>query len=144
MCYSILLVTNGCFQTKGAHMTWDIYNQRCPTRIVLDRIADKWTVLIVGALEAKTKRFGELRREIGGVSQKMLTQTLRGLERDGIVNRKVYATVPPKVEYSLTELGQTLVGILHAIGEWSENHIESVLKARMDYDTRTAHEAAQK
>jgi DNA-binding HxlR family transcriptional regulator len=125
-------------------MTWDIYNERCPTRIVLDRIADKWTVLIVGALEAKTKRFGELRREIGGVSQKMLTQTLRGLERDGIVNRKVYATVPPKVEYSLTELGQTLIGILHAIGEWSESNIESVLKARTDYDARTAHEAALK
>ncbi len=124
-------------------MNWDIYNERCPTRIVLDRIADKWTVLIVGALEAKTKRFGELRREIGGVSQKMLTQTLRGLERDGIVNRKVYAAVPPKVEYSLTELGQTLVGILHAIGEWSENNIERVLKARIDYDARTASEANQ-
>ncbi len=122
-------------------MTWDIYNERCPTRIVLDRIADKWTVLIVGALEDKTKRFGELRREIGGVSQKMLTQTLRGLERDGIVNRKVYASVPPKVEYSLTELGETLVGILHAIGEWSENNIERVLRARKDYDARTAFEA---
>jgi DNA-binding HxlR family transcriptional regulator len=141
--YSIYLVTNACFQKKGAHMTWDIYNERCPTRIVLDRIADKWTVLIVGALEAKTKRFGELKQEIGGVSQKMLTQTLRGLERDGIVNRKVYATVPPKVEYSLTEFGKTLVGILHAIGEWSENNIERVLKARMDYDARAALEENQ-
>lgn len=115
-------------------MKWDVYNQHCPTRIVLDRIADKWTVLIVGALENETKRFGQLRREIGGVSQKMLTQTLRGLERDGIVTRRIYASVPPKVEYSLTELGRTLVRILEAIREWSEKNIENVLRARNDYD----------
>jgi DNA-binding HxlR family transcriptional regulator len=121
-------------------MKWDIYNERCPTRIVLDRIADKWTVLIVGALNGKTKRFGELRRAIGGVSQKMLTQTLRGLERDGLVFRKVYASVPPKVEYSLTDLGRTLVGILNAIGEWAETHIEKVLTARTEYDARTLSE----
>jgi len=130
-------------EKERVRMHWDIYNQNCPTRIVLDRIADKWTVLIVGALKDKTKRFGELRREIGGVSQKMLTQTLRGLERDGIVVRKVYATVPPKVEYTLTELGRTLVGILDAIGEWSEKHIEDVLKARIEYDARPTSEAAQ-
>jgi DNA-binding HxlR family transcriptional regulator len=104
--------------------------------MALDRIADKWTVLVVGALEDKTKRFGELRREIGGVSQKMLTQTLRGLERDGLVARKVYASVPPKVEYSLTELGRTLIRILEAIREWSEENIEDVLKARNVYDSR--------
>lgn len=123
-------------------MKWDVYNERCPTRLVLDRIADKWTVLIIGALDEKTKRFGELRREIGGVSQKMLTQTLRGLERDGIVARKVYASVPPKVEYSLTELGRTLVGILEAIAHWSENNINDVLRARKDYDTRIQSEAS--
>ncbi len=115
-------------------MKWDVYNERCPTRMVLDRIADKWTVLIVGALDEKKKRFGELRREVGGVSQKMLTQTLRGLERDGIVSRTVYASVPPKVEYSLTGLGRTLVDILEAIGDWSEKNIEAVLKARDKYD----------
>jgi DNA-binding HxlR family transcriptional regulator len=119
-------------------MEWDVYNEHCPTRIVLDRIADKWTVLIVGALEEKTKRFGELRREIGGVSQKMLTQTLRGLERDGVVARRIYASVPPKVEYSLTELGQTLVHILEAIREWSEKNIEAVLQARGNYDAKAA------
>ena len=124
-------------------MSWDIYNEHCPTRIVLDRIADKWTVLIVGSLQERTTRFGELRREIGGVSQKMLTQTLRGLERDGIVTRKVYASVPPKVEYSLTALGQTLVPILEAIGQWSENNIEDVLRARTDYDARVSSQAAQ-
>lgn len=115
-------------------MEWDVYNGHCPTRILLDRIADKWTVLTVGALEGRTKRFGELRREIGGVSQKMLTQTLRGLERDGIVTRKVYASVPPKVEYALTGLGLTLVSMLEAIRNWAEGNIEHVLKARDDYD----------
>ena len=123
-------------------MKWDVYNERCPTRMVLDRIADKWTVLVVGALEDKTKRFGELRREIGGVSQKMLTQTLRGLERDGLVARMVYASVPPKVEYSLTELGHTLVRILEAIREWSKENIEDVLKSRNVYDSRTKSEAS--
>ncbi|MBF0529872.1 MAG: helix-turn-helix transcriptional regulator [Deltaproteobacteria bacterium] len=122
-------------------MKWNVYNENCPTRVVLDRIADKWTVLIVGALEDRTKRFGELRREIGGVSQKMLTQTLRGLERDGLVTRMVYASVPPKVEYSLTDLGRTLAHILEAIREWSEKNIEDVLKARDDYDVKAAPEA---
>ena len=121
-------------------MKWDAYNERCPTRMVLDRIADKWTVLIVGALEEKTKRFGELRREVGGVSQKMLTQTLRGLERDGVVVRTVYASVPPKVEYSLTRLGRTLVHILEEIRKWSELNIEDVLKARDDFDSRSQSE----
>ena len=119
-------------------MKWNVYSERCPTRVVLDRIADKWTVLIVGALEDKTKRFGELRREIGGVSQKMLTQTLRQLERDGVVVRTIYASVPPKVEYSLTELGHTLVRILDAIRKWSESNIEDVLKARNEYDKKNA------
>jgi len=123
-------------------MKWNVYSERCPTRVVLDRIADKWTVLIVGALDDRTKRFGELRRQIGGVSQKMLTQTLRGLERDGIVTRMVYASVPPKVEYSLTKLGRTLVGILEAIREWSEKNIQDVLKARDDYDTKTQSESS--
>lgn len=115
-------------------MKWDAYNKNCPTRIVLDRIADKWTVLVIGSLEARKKRFGELRREVGGVSQKVLTQTLRGLERDGLITRKVYASVPPKVEYSLTLLGQNLAHTLHAIRNWSENNIEDVLKARKRYD----------
>ena len=126
---------------EGLNMKWDVYNEHCPTRMVLDRIADKWTVLIIGALENETKRFGELRREIGGVSQKMLTQTLRGLERDGLVARVVYASVPPKVEYSLTKLGRTLVRTLEAIRQWSEKSIENVLKARNDYDTRTKSES---
>jgi DNA-binding HxlR family transcriptional regulator len=123
-------------------MNWDVYNEKCPTRLVLNRIADKWTVLIVVALDCKTKRFGELRKEIGGVSQKMLTQTLRGLERDGLVAREVYASVPPKVEYSLTALGRTLVNIFESVREWAENNIEDVLKAQKSYDTNTLSESS--
>jgi DNA-binding HxlR family transcriptional regulator len=85
-------------------------------------------------LESETKRFSNLQREIGGISQKMLTQTLRGLERDGLVSRKVYATVPPKVEYSLTPLGHTLKEMLYAIKTWSETNIKEVLAAQKNYD----------
>ena len=88
---------------------------QCPSRLVLDRIADKWTALIIQVLAHGTKRYAELQREIGGISQKMLTQTLRSLERDGLVQRKVHPVVPPKVEYSLTKLGRTLIEPLRAV-----------------------------
>lgn len=113
---------------------WCVFNASCPTRLVLNRIADKWTVLVVSSLEIGTKRFSTLQREIGGVSQKMLTQTLRGLERDGLITRTIYPSVPPKVEYALTPLGRTLVTLLNAIRIWSETHIEEVLKAQAAYD----------
>jgi DNA-binding HxlR family transcriptional regulator len=113
---------------------WNVYDQYCPTRLALDRIADKWTVLIVGRLAERTCRFGELRREIDGISPKVLTQRLRELERDGVITRKVYASVPPKVEYNLTPLGQTLIGLLDAIRIWAEGHIETVLEAQAAYD----------
>ncbi|MDP8567499.1 winged helix-turn-helix transcriptional regulator [Methylophilus aquaticus] len=100
--------------------SWDAYHAQCPTRLMLNRIADKWTVLVLGLLEMETKRFSALQREIGGISQKMLTQTLRGLERDGLIQRTVYPSVPPKVEYTITPLGSTLVGLLTAIRLWSE------------------------
>jgi DNA-binding HxlR family transcriptional regulator len=110
------------------------YDSECPTRLILNRIADKWTVLVVILLQDGTKRFSELQREIDGISQKMLTQTLRNLERDGLVSRTVYATVPPKVEYSLTQLGHTLKDMLYAIKTWSEANIEAVLSAQKAYD----------
>jgi DNA-binding HxlR family transcriptional regulator len=115
-------------------MNWDIYNKDCPTRQVLNRIADKWTVLVVGSLSQKTKRFSELKKEISGVSQKMLTQTLRGMERDGLLTRKVYPTVPPKVEYTLTDLGLSLITMLNEIRNWSEGNIEKVLASQKEYD----------
>lgn len=110
------------------------FSSICPTRLVLNRIADKWTVLVVILLQDGTKRFSHLQREIGGISQKMLTQTLRNLERDGLVSRTVYATVPPKVEYNLTQLGHTLKDLLYAIKTWSEANIEAVLSAQNTYD----------
>lgn len=114
--------------------SWDAYQTECPTRLVLNRIADKWAVLVLGLLETETKRFSTLQREIGGISQKMLTQTLRGLERDGLIARTIYPTVPPKVEYTITPLGKTLVGLLAALRVWSETHIEQVLEAQRAYD----------
>ena len=113
---------------------WNVFDERCPTRLVLDRIADKWTVMICVRLAQGTRRFGELRREITGISQKMLTQSLRALERDGLVERKVYAEVPARVEYSLTSLGRTLVRLLAQIKDWSESNIEAVLAAQKAYD----------
>jgi len=115
---------------------WNVYDQNCPTRLALDRIADKWTVLIVGRLATGKKRFGELRRDITGISPKVLTQKLRELERDGIITRKIYASVPPKVEYNLTPLGKTLISLLDSIRVWAESHIEPMLEAQAKYDQR--------
>ena len=100
-----------------------VLKPQCPSRIVLDRIADKWTALIIQVLANGTRRYAALQREIGGISQKMLTQTLRSLERDGLVLRKVHPVVPPKVEYSLTRLGRTLIDPLNALCRWSERHL---------------------
>ncbi len=97
---------------------------------MLALIADKWTAIVVYALARGTMRFGQLQGEVEGVSQKMLTQTLRSLERDGLVRREVYPTVPPKVEYSLTPLGETLKEPLGAICRWSEEHLPEVEENR--------------
>lgn len=113
---------------------WNPYLTSCPTRQVLDCIADKWAVLVVGLLIGGHRRFGELRREIQGVSQKMLTQTLRSLERDGLASRRVYACVPPKVEYSLTPLGQSLAETLDGLRVWAESNIEDVLRSQKAFD----------
>lgn len=107
-----------------------VMDARCGSRKVLDRIADKWTALVIHVLAHGTKRSGELRRAINGISQKMLTQTLRGLEDDGLVQRKVYPVVPPMVEYSLTALGRTLTEPLHAICRWAERHLPELEAAR--------------
>ena len=120
---------------------WDVFDSHCPTRQVLDRIADKWTVLIIRRLSDGTLRFAELRRAVDGISQKVLTKTLRGLERDGIVTRRIYASVPPKVEYSLTMLGRSLCCLVEGICGWAEANIEHVREAREVYD-RTPREAS--
>jgi len=114
----------------------DVYNGNCPTRQVLDRIGDKWTALIMGLLEDRPQRFSELQRNIVGISHKMLTQTLRNLERDGLVYRTLYPEVPPRVEYTLTPLGETLCKPITAIRHWAEEHIAEVTTAQTLYDAR--------
>lgn len=114
----------------------NVYDSVCPTRRVLDLIADKWTALVIGLLEDRAQRFAALHRQIGGISQKMLTQTLRSLERDGVVQRTVYAEVPPRVEYALTPLGKTLCGPIAALRTWAEEHIEAIAEAQRRYDGR--------
>ena len=115
---------------------YNIYSEDCPTRTVLDIVADKWTSLLIVALVPGTKRFQQLKREIGGITQKMLTQTLRSLERNGLVERRAYATVPPRVEYTLTRLGHTLSETLEALQDWSVAHVGEILQARKLMDAR--------
>jgi DNA-binding HxlR family transcriptional regulator len=112
----------------------DPYVDGCPSRTVLDRIGDRWTVLIVGVLATGPQRFSELGRRVSGISQKMLTQTLRGLERDGLVTRTVYAEVPPRVEYTLTPAGHTLIHPLSSLDSWAREHMPTILDARQRYD----------
>jgi DNA-binding HxlR family transcriptional regulator len=112
----------------------DPYQAGCPTRRILDRIGDRWTVLVVGVLGEGEARFSELRRRVDGISQKMLTQTLRGLERDGLVRRTVRAEVPVRVDYALTEAGRTLLGPLRALEAWSIEHLGEVSASQEAYD----------
>ncbi len=112
----------------------DPFSAQCPTRQVLDRIGDKWAVLILIMLDRETLRFNELRRRIESISQKMLSQTLKSLERDGLVRREVFATVPVTVEYSLTDLGRTLALTVQALSLWAERHIGAVQEAQQRYD----------
>lgn len=134
-----LQVTNalpGAFMptiVKTSGLRADAYCDACPTRAALDRIAGKWTVLVVDLLGDGTMRFSELFRRIRGISQKMLTQTLRELETDGYVTRTVHAAVPPRVEYALTPLGRRLHELLAQVRDWAETHINEVEAARRSY-----------
>ena len=107
----------------------------CLARDVLDRIGDKWSVYVIGRLGRGTMRFSELRRSIDGISQRMLTVTLRALERDGLIVRTVYAQVPPRVEYALTPLGRSLLDVVGALVDWSGRHTADIDKARRRYDS---------
>lgn len=109
---------------------YDAFRCSCPSHTVLDVLANKWAHLVICALRTDTVRFGELNRRLEGITPKMLTQTLRLLERDGLVHREVYPVIPPRVDYRLTKLGQELVGLLDAILRWSERHVPDILKAR--------------
>jgi DNA-binding HxlR family transcriptional regulator len=106
----------------------------CPIRDVLDRIGDKWSVLIVSDLRSGPRRFGELRRHIGDISQRMLTQTLRNLHRDGLITRTVHPSKPPSVEYALTPLGHSLFEALNPLAHWSQTNHDAIRSARRNYD----------
>lgn len=124
-------------KAQGPHGSGHSLSQDC-SRVgeVLSRIGDKWTVMVVMVLRDGPKRFNELKREIGGVSQRMLTLTLRGLERDGLVTRTVFATVPPRVDYELTALGQSLRVPIEALGAWTFAHLDVLDAARRNFDKR--------
>ncbi|GAA1188512.1 winged helix-turn-helix transcriptional regulator [Nesterenkonia xinjiangensis] len=116
---------------------WNVMVATCPSRTSLARIANKWTAMIVIALSRGRLRFGEIRRAVDGISGKVLADTLRDLERDGIVSRTAYDEMPPRVEYDLTPLGRSLREPLTALGRWAEAHIEKVEAARAAYDEKT-------
>lgn len=107
-----------------------------PVGEILDQIGGKWTVLIINRLGAGPRRFSEIKRELYGISQKMLTATLRDLERDGFVHRTVTPTIPPRVDYELTELGRELHGPLSVLGDWAVTNRERVLRARSEFEAR--------
>jgi DNA-binding HxlR family transcriptional regulator len=111
----------------------DVFKLSCPSREVFDRLGERWTGLVLLALKAGTLRFNELRRRVEGVSQKMLTQTLRSLERDGLVTRTVYPTVPVTVEYELTPLGQSLGEAVDVLRDWAYTHIDDLKAARQEF-----------
>jgi DNA-binding HxlR family transcriptional regulator len=126
-------------QREEARIAYDAYLATCPARQLLDRISDKWVSLLLTALADGPQRYSGLSRTIAGVSQKMLTQTLRTLERDGLVSRSVTPSVPVRVDYALTPLGVSLLPVMQAIKDWAETHIEQVAAARDTYDNRSTY-----
>ncbi|MFD0143692.1 MULTISPECIES: winged helix-turn-helix transcriptional regulator [unclassified Streptomyces] len=119
---------------------WDT-REDCEVRQILDRVADKWSLLVIALLDRRRLRFSELRREIDGISQRMLTVTLRQLERDGLVKRTVHPVVPPRVDYELTPLGGTLHTTIRSLVLWTERHQNEIAAARQAYDAKEAAEA---
>jgi DNA-binding HxlR family transcriptional regulator len=119
---------------------WDV-REDCEVRQILDRVADKWSLLVIALLDQSCLRFTELRREIDGISQRMLSRTLRHLERDGLVKRTVHPVVPPRVDYELTPLGASLHSTIKALVTWTEEHRAQIAAARTDYDARASAEA---
>ncbi|WP_329208408.1 helix-turn-helix transcriptional regulator [Streptomyces sp. NBC_00683] len=116
---------------------WDT-REGCEVRQILDRVADKWSLLVIALLDRRKLRFTQLKREIDGISQRMLTVTLRQLERDGLIERTVHPVVPPRVEYELTPLGGTLHTTIRTLVTWTEEHQDEIAAARAGYDARAA------
>lgn len=116
----------------------DAFDPNCPTRVVLDRIGDKWTALVIGTLSGGVLRFTEVRTAVGGVAPKVLTQTLRAMERDGLLTRTVHAQVPPRVDYELTDLGRSLSEPIATLTDWAETHVAEILAARARHEAASA------
>jgi DNA-binding HxlR family transcriptional regulator len=116
----------------------DVFNSRCASRNVLDLLAEKWVLLVVHSLADSAKRTSELRRHLDGISEKMLIQTLRNLERHGFVSRHSFAEVPPRVEYRLTALGERLSSLVKALDDWVEGNIFEILGAQKTFDAQKA------
>jgi DNA-binding HxlR family transcriptional regulator len=133
---------DGTFSSPGhPYETWtrgDVFAAECPTRLLLDRIADKWSTLILIVLGDGPIRFNALKQRIDGVSQKMLSQTLKSLERDGLVSRSVVPTVPISVTYAVTPLGLTLMDAMRSMIDWAETRMPDVAAAQVAYDARSA------
>lgn len=117
----------------------DVNRPMCPSRLVLEHVTSRWGVLVLAALLERSYRFSELRREVGGVSEKMLAQTLQTLERDGFVHRDAKPVIPPRVDYSLTDLGREAAEQVWALARWTERRLDAVRSARETYDERKAH-----
>ncbi len=128
--------STGCCDHNDAYQ-WDT-REDCEVRQILDRIGDKWSLLVIALLDRRRLRFTELRREIDGISQRMLTVTLRQLERDGLMRRTVYPVVPPRVDYELTPLGASLHETIQALVTWTVTHRPEIAAARSAYDAREA------
>jgi DNA-binding HxlR family transcriptional regulator len=122
-------------QLKQNPAPYDAYQSTSPARQLVDRISDKWVTLVLPALADGPQRYSDLSRRITGVSQKMLTQTLRSLERDGLLTRHITPSVPVRVDYELTPLGMSLMPLIASIKDWAETHMDEVSAARCDYDS---------
>ncbi|WP_458245074.1 winged helix-turn-helix transcriptional regulator [Streptomyces sp. MAI_2237] len=131
-----MATTTAAQRREQARAEYDAFLKACPTNELLGRLSDKWVSLVVAALSRGPMRYSDLTRKIAGVSPKMLTQTLRTLERDGILSRTVTPSVPVRVDYELTPLGGSLAHLLTAVKHWAETHIEEVHEARGRYDTQ--------
>ena len=125
-------------QRAEAKMAYNAYLAACPSRQLLDSISDKWVTLVLNSLADGPQRYSEMSRRLAGVSQKMLTQTLRKLERDGMISRRVTASVPVRVDYELTPLGSSLHAVVQQFKVWAESHMDDVIAARTAYDEQAA------
>lgn len=132
------MILTSAQRREEARVEYNAFVNDCPTNELLSRLSDKWVAFVVAALSAGAMRYSALSREIAGISPKMLTQTLRTLERDGLISRTVTPSVPVRVDYELTALGASLAVLLTAVKTWSETHIEEVREARSLYDASIA------